>query len=441
MSRDLNFGTERIGKLLIQQSVPAALGILVLSIYSLVDTVFIGQYVGGIGIAAITIVSPITFLVSSIGLGIGMGGSALISIRLGESDFDKSKQIVGNQSLLVLLFSIVILTLGFLFYVDILKGFGAHGESLVASQAYFYYTLLGLPFFMGQMMLNNVLRAEGNAKAAMLVLGVPALLNIGLDALFIAKLDMGLNGAALATAISQLFGTLLGLSILMKSSKIVPHFSDFRFNSKLITSIASLGSVQFFSQATMSIVVVIVNNLLMKYGGDLAISAYGLVLRIMMFAFFPVMGIVQGFMPIAGYNFGAGNIERVKEAIKKSLISSTVIAFGITLITVLFNSAIIKIFTTEEDLVQLASTAIIWFFSAYPLMGIQSVSTSYFQAIGKAKPALLLTLFKQSILVPSMFILPLWFGLDGIWYTLPITEVTTTVVAFYFFNKEIKSST
>ncbi len=411
-----------------------------MSVYSLVDTIFIGQYIGGIGIAAITIVSPITFLVSSIGLGIGMGGSSLISIRLGENNFNESKKIVGSQGLLVLLFSAAILLLGFLFYDGILSGFGAHGESLIASQEYFYYTLLGLPFFMGQMMLNNVLRAEGNARAAMLVLGLPALLNIGLDALFIAKLEMGLNGAVMATAISQLFGVLLGVSILLKSSKIVPNFSDFKFNSKLITSIASLGSVQFFSQATMSIVVVIVNNLLMKYGGDIAISAYGLVLRIMMFAFFPVMGIVQGFMPIAGFNFGAGNISRVKEAINKSLISSTIIAFSIMLITLFFSDSIVRIFTDEEDLIQLASVAIIWFFSAYPLMGIQSVSTSYFQAIGKAKPALLLTLVKQSILVPSMFILPLWYGLDGIWYTLPITEVSTTIIAFYFFRKEISKT-
>ena len=220
MSKDLSFGTEKISRLLLQQAIPAALGILVLSVYSLVDTIFIGQYIGGVGIAAITIVSPITFLVSSIGSGIGMGGSSLISIRLGENDFDQSRKIVGNQSLLVLFFSVTILLLGFLFYDGILKSFGAHGVSLVASQEYFYFTLLGLPFFMGQMMLNNVLRAEGKARAAMLVLGLPALLNIGLDALFIAKLDMGLNGAAMATAISQFSGVVLGISILLLNSKI-----------------------------------------------------------------------------------------------------------------------------------------------------------------------------------------------------------------------------
>ena len=275
MGKQTNFGEDKINKLLLQQSIPAALGILVLSVYSLVDTIFIGQYIGGIGIAAVTIVSPITFLVSSIGLGIGMGGGSLISIRLGEKDPSGAKKIFGSQSLLVLLFSILFLILGYLFADGILAGFGAHGSTMAAAQEYFFFTLLGLPFFMGQMMLNNVLRAEGKAGAAMLILGAPSILNIILDAIFIMKMDMGLNGAALATAISQLFGVVLGVILILKSSMIVPRFIDFKYNGERIKSIASLGSVQFFSQASMSIVVVIANNLLIKYGGDIAISAYG----------------------------------------------------------------------------------------------------------------------------------------------------------------------
>ena len=440
MENQSNFGTEKISKLLLKQAIPTAMGILVLSIYSLVDTIFIGKYIGGIGIAAITIVSPITFLVSSIGLGIGMGGSSLISIGLGENDHNGARKIVGNQTALVLIFSTLILFIGFLFYNQILEGFGAHGESLVASQEYFFYTLVGLPFFMGQMMLNNVLRAEGNATAAMVVLGLPSILNIGLDALLIIHYDMGLEGAALATAISQGFGVLLGIGIMLKKSHILPKLADFKPNFNSIKSISSLGMVQFMSQATMSIVVVIANNLLMKYGGDLAISAYGLVFRIMMFAFFPVIGIVQGFMPIAGFNFGASKMDRVKEAINKSMISSTLIAIGIMLVVLFFNSNVIMIFTNENDLINLSSTALFWVFLAFPLLGIQQVSTSYFQAIGKARPALWLTLVKQFILIPVLFIFPLQFGLDGIWYGVPFTEIITTIIAFIIFKRKINST-
>lgn len=441
MQKQTNFGTESIRKLLIQQSIPAALGILVLSIYSIVDTIFIGQYIGGIGIAAITIVSPITFLVSSIGLGIGMGGGSLISIKLGKDDVNSAKNIFGNQSLMILFFSILFIGGGFLFANSILSGFGAHGEILTASHEYFFFTLLGLPFFMGQMMLNNVLRAEGKARLAMFVLILPSVLNIVLDAIFITQLDMGLNGAALATAISQLSGVLIGVVLILRSSQITPSLANFKFSGKLIRSISSLGSVQFFSQASMSIVVIIANNLLMKYGGDVAISAYGLDLRIMMFAFFPVIGIVQGFMPVAGYNFGAGNIERVKEAIKQSFISSTIIGILIMVVMLLFLDPILRIFTSEQELIELAKVALFYFVVGFPLLGIQQVSTSYFQAIGKAKPALWLTLAKQFILIPTMFILPLWYGLEGIWYTIPITEVATTILVLFFFVKDVRSIT
>lgn len=440
METKANLGTEKIGKLLVQQSIPAALGILVLSVYTLVDTIFIGQYIGAIGIAAVTIVSPITFLVSSIGLGIGMGGGSLISILLGENKEQRARKILGNQTFLVAFFSVFILFTGFLFYDGLLVGFGASGASLAASKEYFFFTLFGLPFFMGQMMLNNVLRSEGKANAAMVVLGLPSLLNIFLDYVFIVEYDMELNGAALATALSQVFGVGIGTVLLLKHSRILPQLSDFKPAWEEIKSIAGLGTVQFLSQAAMSIVVVVANNLLMKYGGDLAISTYGLVIRIMMFAFFPVIGIVQGFMPIAGFNYGAGKTDRVKEAIKKSFLSSTLIALVIMIVVMFFAKEIILIFTDDKALISLASVVIFWVFSAYPLLGIQQVSTSYFQAIGKAKPALWLTLSKQMVLIPSMFLFPIWFALDGLWYTFPVSEVTTTALAYFYFRKELQSN-
>lgn len=439
MKKDEQLGTLPIGKLLLQQSIPAGLGILVLSIYTLVDTFFIGNYVGGIGIAAVTIVSPITFLVSSLGLGVGMGGGSLISIALGKEEIGKAKRIFGNQIFLVMVFSIIVLGAGFGFYDGILQGFGASENTLAASQEYFFYILIGLPLYMAQMMLNNVLRAEGKPIGAMAVLLAPAILNIGLDAWMIAGMGMGLTGAALATAISQGLGVLVGIGLIFfGKSRVRASLQDLIPHGSTIAAIAKLGSVQFFAQGSMSIVVVIANNMLMKYGGDLAISAYGLVIRIMMFAFFPVMGIVQGFMPIAGFNFGAGKMERVEKAIKIAFRTSNIIAFLTMVVGIAFREPILRLFTDETELIQLSSVVMIWALSAFPLLGLQQVSTSYFQAIGKAAPALWLTLTKQFILIPALFLLPIWFSLEGIWYTFPVSEVTTTIIAFWYFKRELK---
>lgn len=432
-------GTRNIRKLLLEQSIPAAIGILVLSIYTLVDTIFIGRYTGSVGIAAVTIISPISFLVSSLGLGIGIGGAALVSIALGKGERNDARWIFGNQIGLVILIGLLVQLAGFSFFDQIITAFGAKGEVHTAAGEYFVFTLVGLPFLMGQMVFNNVLRAEGRSREAMLVLLLPSLLNIALDALFIVQMGMGLQGAALATAISQFVGSVIGLSLFFKGKdSLLPGFSDL-FSTKHFKGIASLGSVQFLSQGAMSVVVLIANHMLFKHGGDLAISAYGLVLRIMMFAFFPVIGIVQGVMPIIGFNFGASRNDRVKESITLAFRTSTIIGIVVSALAFLIARGIISVFTTESDLIALGTIALYWFFSAFPLLGIQQISTSYFQAIGRAKPALLLSLSKQFILIPLLFLLPTFFGLDGIWYGVPTAEVLSTIIAFAFFKRELSN--
>ncbi len=430
-------GTKSISSLLLEQAIPAGLGILVLSVYSLVDTIFIGQYIGKVGIAAITIIAPMTFLVSSVGLGIGMGGGSLISIALGENDRNKARSIVWHQLLLSVVFGAFFLIVGFLFKESLIKGFGGIGDSAIAASEYLYYTLLGLPFFLSQMTLNNILRAEGKSKAAMIVLGIPSILNILLDTLFIAYLDMGLTGAALATALSQLLGTLMGIYYLYASSSIGPKLSNMAIQFSQFGNIIRLGAVQFFSQASMSIVVILANNQLLTHGGEIAISGYGLAMRVTMFAFFPVIGVVQGFMPIAGYNHGAGLSERVSEAIKIAFKWSSIIALIITVLAESFPHQIALIFTDDPELIAMSKTVLIWIFSAYPLLGIQQICTSYFQAINKAGPALWLTLTKQAIIIPTLLFLPSIYGLEGIWYTFPISEVFTTIIAYVFFKKEL----
>jgi putative MATE family efflux protein len=426
-----------IRKLLIKQSIPAALGILVLSVYALIDTLFIGRYVGGAGIAAITIIAPISFLVSSIGLGIGMGGASLISIALGQNNKDRAKKIFGNQITITVLIGLLLTVLGFIFYDSILIAFGASKQMLPYAQEYFFYTLVGTPFYIFQLMINNVFRSEGRAREAMLLLGIPAIINIALDAWMIIGLDMGLEGAALATAISQFIGVAIGgIMYGIKSSEFQPSLSDLRPSIPVIREISALGSVTFLAQGSGSIVILVANHMFFQYGGDLAISAYGLGIRLMMFAFFPVIGIVQGFMPIAGYNYGSKQMARVKEVIRLSFIYATVIALLILVSLLLATENTVQLFTTEKSLIALAIVAVTYMFSAYPLLGIQQISIAFFQATGQAKAALWLTLSKQFILIPSMFIFPLWFGLDGLWYTFPFSEVLGTIIAFIMFKIE-----
>lgn len=432
-------GNDPIGKLLLHHAIPAALGVLVMSIYSMVDTMFVGQYVGGIGIAAVTIVAPITFLVSSLGFGIGTGGASLISIALGKGDKERANQIFGNQITMTLLIGALILLLGFVFFDEILLGFGASANTLAASREYFEYSLIGLPFYMGQLMLLNVLRAEDIPIGAMTVLAVPALINIALDSWFIAGLDMGLQGAALATAISQALGLLLGMGfILFAHGDLTLKAKFLRPVKKTLQSITSLGSVQFFAQSSMSIVVVLANNVLLQYGGDVAVSTYGLMIRIMMFAFFPVIGIVQGFLPIAGYNYGAGNKERLDKAIRLSFRYSNIIALGTSALILGFSGWILGLFTDETPLLEMASFALIFAFSAFPLLGIQLVSNAFFQATNQPRPALLLNLAKQAVVIACMFILPLFWGLDGVWYTFPVSEVVATALSYSYFRRAVR---
>lgn len=440
-NHDESLGKDPIVKLLLKHSIPAAMGVLVMSIYSMVDTIFVGNYVGGIGIAAVTIVAPITFLVSSLGFGIGNGGGSVISIALGKDDESWANRIFGNQLTLTIVLSAIILGSGLLFFDEILFAFGADESTIGPSREYFEFSLYGLPFYMGQLMLINVLRSEDLPLGSMFSLVVPAILNIALDAWLIAGKGMGLEGAAIATAVSQALGCLIATGyVLFAHGKLVPKLRDFIPSWKAIKEISSLGSVPFLSQSAMSMVIILVIHILDTYGGDTAVSTYGLLIRIIMFAFFPVIGIVQGFMPIAGYNFGAGNRERLGEVIRLSFRAANVIALVIAVIMIVFRRPIVELFTDEAPLINMASTVVIYAFVGFPLIGIQFVSNSYFQAIGRAKPAIFLIILKQVFVILCLVILPLFWGLDGAWMGFPVSEILATIVSYIYFRKAVRET-
>ena len=440
MTRTEKLGKAPIGSLLREQAIPASIGMLVMSIYGIIDTIFVGQYIGSIAIAAITVIMPITFLIGSIGMAIGIGGSSIISRALGESDNSKAFKVFGNQVTLVLLFCTLAMIGGWYYQDYILKLFGGKGDILPVAKEYFTIILPSIPFLAWAMMCNTVIRAEGQPKMAMITMLVPALVNLILDPILIVYYELGIAGAAWATSFgyigSGLF-TLWYFTLGKPTLKIqAPNLS---LDGAIVKEIFSLGGVTLARQGIISILAIILNNTLFIYGGALAISIYGIIQRIMMFANFPVIGITQGFLPIAGYNYGAKNWDRVKETIKLSIKSGTMIAVGLFACILLFAPQIASVFTNEQDLIQQAAPALRISFLATPLILLQLIGSAYFQAIGKAVPALFLTLTKQGFcLIPLLILLPPIFGLNGIWMSFPIADVLAASICFFFLRKGVR---
>ena len=440
MSQPTQLGTAPIGQLLRQQAVPASIGILVLSIYGIVDTIFVGKYVGAVAIGAITVVLPITYLISSIGMAIGVGGGSIISRAYGAKDNARAHLTFGNQVTLVLIIASVALVLFTVFQQEVLELFGGKGDTLPAAQEYFRVLLPGIPFLAWAMMANNVFRAEGKPKIAMTVMIVPAIINLILDPIFIIWLDMGLTGAALATTISYICSAAFCLwNFIFGKSAMRIHLPDMHLRWFIVKEIFSLGIVTFSRQSVVALLMIVLNNTLFIYGGEMALSVYGIIQRVMMFANFPVLGITQGFIPIAGFNFGAENWDRVRKVINLALKSGTMVAVSIFLSILFFADPLVRLFTSEQALIDLTVPAIRIAFLATPCILFQLVGSAYFQAIGKARPALFLTLTKQGFcLIPLLFILPPIFKLDGVWMAFPIADVLSASICFYFLRKQLR---
>lgn len=434
-------GTQNIGKLLIKQSVPASIGFLIMSIYSIVDTIYVGRWIGPLAIGAITVVMPISFLISSIGMAIGVGGASIISRAFGNRDKKRAQKTFGNMVNMTLHFAILLVIAGFVFDDEILKIFGGKGEILPYAKEYFRVILIGIPFLAWAMMANNVIRAQGRPKVAMMVMVIPAILNIILDPIFIIVFDMGLAGAAWATSISYFISAGYSVYFFIKgNSEIKFIFRYFSLDLKIIKEIFAIGSITLARQGSISLLIVVLNHSLFKYAGEMGISVYGIVNRVMMFALFPVIGIVQGFLPIAGYNYGAKNSERVKSSINVSIKYALILSSVILTFILFFSDQIVTVFTTDKDLIRDSSFALIFVYMMSPLIAVQMVGSGYFQAIGKALPALFLTMTKQGFfLIPLVLILPIFYGVNGIWYSFPIADVLSATVTWLFLKREIKN--
>ena len=436
-SQDL--GSQPIGKLLVKQAVPASIGILVMSLNILVDTIFVGNWIGAIAIAAINVVLPVSFFIAALGMSIGIGGSSIISRALGADDTFKALKTFGNQITLTLLLTIAMVAVGLFYVDDIVKAFGGKGDIFEPAKIYYTIVLYGIPFLALCMMGNTVIRAEGKPKFAMYAMLIPSVGNLVLDYVFINLMDLGMQGAAWATTGSYLlcFGFIFWF-FLSKNSELKIDTSHFGLDLPIVKEIGSLGFVTLSRQAVVSITYLFMNNILFDLGGETSVTSYAIVGRMLMFALFPIYGITQGFLPIAGFNYGAKKYDRVKKTIYTALKYAAGLATLVFILLMVFPEAITKLFTDNAEVIRDTPSEMRWVFAATPIIAIQLIGAAYFQAVGKAIPALLLTLTRQGLIfIPLILILPKFYGELGVWISFPIADVLSTIITAFFLYREV----
>lgn len=435
-------GEQRISKLLINLSVPATIGMMVNALYNLVDTIFVGRGVGALAIGGLTIAFPIQMVIMAFAQMIGIGAASAISRSLGAKDIEKADYIAGNSFLLIVILSSIIAAIGLIFTEPMLRIFGATDTILPYAKDYITIILWGSIFFSFAMSSNNLIRAEGNAKVAMATMLIGAILNIILDPIFIFVFKMGVKGVALATVISKFVSFLYVLIYLYSGkSSLKVKLHHLKPKMHIIIEILTVGSATFARMVTGSVVAIVVNNSLRIFGGDIAIIIVGILQRVTMFIFMPLFGVVQGMQPIVGFNYGAKKLDRVKETLKLSLITTTAFASFGWLIIELFPLAIISVFTRDAEIIEKGSTIMRIVISMIPLIGIQIVGAALFQSLGKAVPSLILALLRQVLLfIPLVLILPrvLGLGLWGIWIAYPAADILSVVLTVLFLRSELK---
>lgn len=445
-------GTESIGQLLIKQAVPASIGILVMSLNILIDTIFVGNWIGSIAIAAINVVLPVSFFIAALGMAIGIGGSSIISRALGADNKERALKTFGNQITLTLLVTISMVVLG-LYYVDgIIPAFGGKGAIFEPAKIYYTIVLYGVPFLALCMMGNTVIRAEGKPRFAMIAMIIPSVGNLVMDYVFIYIFDWGMEGAAWATTASYLlcFGYIFWF-FLSRESELKISVSHFGLDLPILKEMGSLGFVTLARQAVTSITYLLLNNILFDLGGEAQVAVYAIIGRMLMFALFPVFGVTQGFLPIAGFNYGARKYQRVREAINTAITYAAIVATIVFAGLMIFPAEIADLFLSNREgmsahdlatnafVLEHSPSAMRWVFAATPIIALQLIGAAYFQAIGKATPALLLTLTRQGFFfIPLILILPNYMGELGVWISFPIADTLATLVTGYFLRREVR---
>jgi putative MATE family efflux protein len=437
-SRNHILADENIGALLWRLSIPATVGMAVMATYNLVDAIFIGRGVGTLGIAGLAICFPIQFAVMSVGQMIGMGGASIISRALGAGDEARASRTLGNVLTLALIFAAAITAAGLGFLDGLLKLLGATEAILPYSRQYLSIILWGSAFRCYAMSHNNIIRSEGRARVSMSVMLIGACVNIVLDPIFIFRLGWGMRGAALATVIAQACTTTFIASYFASGrSGLSMRFSDMLLSIPIVREVVAVGAASFSRMAAGSVVIVILNRSLGHYGGDLAIAAYGVVNRLLNFAAMPILGFAQALQPVAGYNYGARRFAMARRAFRFSAMRSTFFAVGAFLILVLLSRPAVALFTRDPELIRITVQALRTITLAFAVIGVQMMGASMFQAFGRAGPALFLSVARQIVfLIPLVLVLPLFFGLRGIFAAFPTADVSATAITVVMILRE-----
>ena len=429
--RTLELGTRPIGKLLLQYALPAIVAMTASSLYNTIDSIFIGQGVGPLAISGLAITFPLMNLSAAFGAGVGIGAATCISVKLGQKDYKLAEKIFGNNVMLNLIIGIAFSVVALTFLNPILKFFGASDNTLPYAREYMLVILSGNVISQMFFGLNAVLRAASKPRQAMMATILTVILNVILAPIFIWGLNMGIQGAAWATVISQATALVWQCRLFSNPNEIL-HFKRgiYRPNTTIVKNILGIGMSPFAMNVCACVVVIFINTGLARYGGDLAVGAYGIANKVAFMFIMINMGLNQGMLPIAGYNYGAQQYDRLIRVLKYAAIAGTCITSTGFLVAHIWPYECARLFTTDTHLIQISMRAIKINMLAFPLVGYQMVVTSFFQSIGKAKISMFLSLSRQMLfLLPLLIVLPHFFQVDGVWMSLPLADTTASLVA------------
>ena len=428
-----DLGVEKVGKLLLQYSLPAITATAAASLYNIIDRIFIGQGVGPLAISGLALTFPLMNITAAFGSMVGVGASAMVSIRLGQHDRKGATQILGNAVMLNIIFGIIIGLITLIFLEPILYALGASKDTIPYAKEFMQVILIGNVFAHLYLGLNNIIRASGYPGKAMVITLVTVAVNLVLAPIFIFVFNWGIRGAALATVCAQFIGTLNAVYHFTKLDSFVRFLPGYmKLKKKIIGEIVSIGLPNFLMLIFGSLVISIFNLSLRKYGGDFAIGAFGIIASIANLAAMIVIGFNQGMQPIVGYNFGAKQIPRAISAFRLTVFAATCVTTFMFLLAELFPHFIASAFTNNEELLDLAVMGMRLNLLLFPIVGFQIVTASFFQSIGKAKFSIFLSLSRQVLfLIPALFILPHFWQLKGVWLAGPVADFASSLLTLF----------
>lgn len=427
----LELGTKPVGKLLMQYSLPAIIAMTASSLYNMVDSIFIGQGVGPMAISGLALTFPFMNLGAAFGAGVGVGASTCISVKLGQKDYATVQRVLGNTVTLNIIIGLAFSIVSLLFLDPILYFFGASEQTLPYARDYMVIVLLGNVFSHMYFGMNAVLRASGKPRQAMYATIFTVVLNTILDPIFIYPMQLGIKGAAYATIFSQMLALVWQMRIFSDKKELL-HLKKgiYSLKKNIVENILAIGLSPFSMNVCACIVVIFINKGLLEYSGDLAVGAYGIANKVCFIFVMVNMGLTQGMQPIAGYNYGAVKLDRLMKVLNLAVVAGTCITTVGFLVAEFIPEECARLFTTDEQLIELSVNGLRIMMAAFVFVGSQMVIANFFQSIGKAKVSMFLSLSRQMIfLLPMLLLLPLFMGVDGIWWAMPISDLIAECVA------------